>query len=115
MMKKILYDMLPYSLGGLLYTPAVNTSIADKIIFKTYSCLMSVSFCLEDAIMDDAVETAEKTLAGTIHKLAVASDKGYEIPYLFIRVRTPEQLERVHSTLGSDERILTGYILPKFD
>lgn len=105
-------DILPYSLGGLLYTPAINDTMADKIINKEYPCLTSVSFCLEDAILDNATDKAELTLCETIRKL---SNSGAEMPYLFVRVRNPEQLERIHSLLGGYEKILTGYIFPKFD
>ena len=111
-MKEICYAALPYSLGGLLYTPAVNTSMADKIISGQYPCLTSAAFCLEDAILDSSAELAEKTLAETLHKISAS---GCDTPYLFVRVRSPEQLEGLHAMLGSDEEILTGYILPKFD
>ncbi|MBQ5319928.1 MAG: HpcH/HpaI aldolase/citrate lyase family protein [Oscillospiraceae bacterium] len=105
-------DILPYSLGGLLYTPATNSAMADKIINKEYPCLTAVSFCLEDAILDTATEQAELTLCETLRKL---SSSNADLPYLFVRVRSPEQLERMHSLLGGYEKILTGYIFPKFD
>ncbi len=105
-------EKLKYSLGGLLYTPAINTAMADKIISGEYPCLTSVAFCLEDAILDNATELAERTLLSTLEKLAGAE---CDMPYLFVRVRSPEQLERVHSMLGRAENVLTGYIFPKFD
>ena len=105
-------DILPYSLGGLLYTPAINTTMVDKIISQEYSCLTSVSFCLEDSILDNATEQAEITLCETLRKLSSANCK---LPYIFVRVRSPEQLERMHSLLGGYEKVLTGYIFPKFD
>ncbi len=109
---KNINQTLPYSLGGLLYTPAVNETMADKIIAKEYQCLTSVAFCLEDAILDNATEQAERTLCETLRKL---DNSDCELPYIFVRVRCPEQLERLHSMLGKSENVLTGYIFPKFD
>lgn len=111
-MNKYNSDILPYSLGGLLYTPATNSAMADKIINKEYPCLTAVSFCLEDAILDTAMEQAEMTLCETLRRL---SSSDTDLPYLFVRVRSPEQLERMHSLLGGYEKVLTGYIFPKFD
>ena len=37
---------LPYRLGGLLYTPALNETIAQKIIEHRIPCLTSLVFCL---------------------------------------------------------------------
>ena len=108
---------LPYSLGGLLYTPALNDGIAEKIISRRFPCLRSLALCLEDAICDSAVSEAEKTLVSTLKSLyAHISEKGREgLPLLFIRVRSPEHLMNIHNMLGELEDILCGYILPKFD
>lgn len=104
-------EYLPYMLGGLLYTPAVNDTIADKILNESYECLSSVAFCLEDAIMDSALEKAEKTLIQTLEKIKY-KDK---LPLIFVRVRTPEHLRRLSKSLTSYSDVITGYILPKFD
>ena len=105
-------DMLAYKIGGLLYTPALNTSIADKIIQKKYDCLTSVAFCLEDSIEDGALHIAETALCDTLYKLKMSNAK---LPLLFIRVRTPDHMRRIHSLINEQESIITGYILPKFD
>lgn len=104
-------EYLPYMLGGLLYTPAVNSSIADKILNDSYECLASVAFCLEDAILESALEKAEKTLIETLDKIQ-HKDK---LPLLFVRVRNPEHLKKMNEILVSYSDIITGYILPKFD
>ena len=107
---------LAYSIGGLLYTPAINDRAADKVIAGTFPCLRSLALCLEDAILGTAVETAEKTLAATLGKLYTHRENGGAgLPLLFVRVRSPEHLSHVHEMLGSLEDILCGYILPKFD
>ena len=104
-------ELLPYRLGGLLYTPALNAGMARKIKERVYPCLLSAAFCLEDSIQDAALPLAEQTLTRTLEELAGTPD----LPLLFVRVRTPRHLERVHRLLGPLEELLTAYILPKFD
>lgn len=105
-------DTLAYKIGGLLYTPALNTKIANKIIQKKYDCLTSIAFCLEDSIRDEALPMAEQELCNTLSKL---KDSSSELPLLFVRVRTPEHMKKIHNMIKEQEDILTGYILPKFD
>ena len=104
-------ELLPYRLGGLLYTPALNAGMAQKIKEQIYPRLTSVAFCLEDSIQDTALPLAEKNLLRTLDALTDAPER----PLLFVRVRNPRHLERVHRQLGTLESLLTGYILPKFD
>lgn len=106
-------ELLPYRLGGLLYTPALNGGIAKKIRERAYPHLTSLAFCLEDSIQDAALPQAEQTLLRTLETLTDLSEP--ERPLLFVRVRTPRHLERVHRLLGETEGMLTGYVLPKFD
>ncbi len=107
---------LPYSIGGLLYTPAINERAADRVIHGEFPCLRSLALCLEDAILGTAVEHAEKTLTDTLGKLYAHREKtDAKLPLLFVRVRSPEHLAHVHKMLGSLEDIMCGYILPKFD
>lgn len=106
-------ENLAYRLGGLLYCPAANDKIAEKIINGAYPCLTSIALCLEDAIADDSVEQAEKILCNTLEILSSA-DKN-KLPLIFIRVRSPEHLSHVHKLIAPYEKVLTGYIFPKFD
>jgi len=105
-------DTLAYKVGGLLYTPALNTKIADKIIQKKYDCLTSIAFCLEDSIKDEALPMAEIELCNTLSKL---KNSNSDLPLLFVRVRTPEHMKKIHNMIQEQEDIITGYILPKFD
>lgn len=107
-------EVLPYKVGGLLYAPAINTGIADKLADGAYPCLTSMAFCLEDSILDCALQQAEENLIKT---LTAIRDKvpAEKLPLLFVRVRTPNHLEHIHKLLSPVEDILTGYILPKFD
>lgn len=108
-------NALPYKVGGLLYTPAINVGIADKIAQKKIPCLTSMAFCLEDSIQDDALEQAEIELKKTLVAIKGKEISDDELPLLFIRVRNPKHLLHVNELLGDTTSIITGFILPKFD
>ena len=135
-------EYLPYAVGGLLYMPAFQENIAAKILGGQIPALMSVAFCLEDAIADDAVLSAEKALLNTLEELQngaiktkdsfarilsgdgqkAASAKnvigraagGFDLPLLFVRVRSPEQIYRLSENRVVQD-LITGFIAPKFD
>lgn len=104
--------LLPYRVGGLLYTPALNQSVAEKIVSGLYGEIMSIAFCLEDSVDDFALKEAESQL---IKILGVLSESKKQLPMLFVRIRTPMHMKYIHNMLGDLTNILTGYILPKFD
>lgn len=104
-------ELLPYAVGGLLYSPATNRNVAEKILRNAWPCLTSVALCLEDAIQDSAVEAAETQLVHTLEQL----EGRQHLPLLFVRVRNPEHLSHTGAVLGELNRLLTGYIFPKFD
>jgi len=106
-------EILSYQVGGLLYSPASNEAIAEKIINKEIPFLTSVALCLEDSISDDAVDEAEQTLAGILK--TVSKSGADDLPLIFVRVRNAEHLLRVHDIISDYTDILTGYIFPKFD
>lgn len=108
-------ELLPYMVGGLLYTPSINSAIVEKILKRKIPCLTSVAFCLEDTIEDDALEGAETELKKSLTAMKKGNINKEELPLLFIRIRTPWHMEHVHKLLGSVEELITGYILPKFD
>ena len=54
---------LYYSVGALLYCPAVNGSIADSIINERFGKNYSLALCLEDTINDSFVEKAQEILS----------------------------------------------------
>lgn len=105
-------DKLKYAVGGLLYTPATNTSIAGKIINNSIPFLTSIAFCLEDTINDDKLEEAEECLNNTLKELAYSSK---ELPLIFIRIRNPEHLVKLIKKYEKYVDTITGWILPKFD
>ncbi|MDE7105392.1 MAG: HpcH/HpaI aldolase/citrate lyase family protein [Ruminococcus sp.] len=104
-------EYMPYKVGGLIYTPATDKKIADKLKFHSIPFLTSIAFCLEDSITDNVLDEAERNLKNTLEILKSENN----MPMLFVRVRTPEHFEHIINFLGHDIEILTGFILPKFD
>lgn len=108
---------LYYSVGGLLYCPANDTKIADKIINQRIPVPYSICFCLEDTIPDNAVADAELCLVQTLTR--ITKELGYNrfyLPNMFIRVRSIEQLFRIVDMLGQIAYdFIVGFNIPKFD
>lgn len=118
-------EILSYSIGGLLYMPAVRTDIAEVICTKKYEGLSSVCICLEDSIADSSLALAEKQLVETLTEISSnvsAKDTDFslmDLPLIFVRVRNEKHLRDMHSLLNFGvpgySQIVCGYVLPKFD
>lgn len=106
-------NTLSYMVGPLLYIPSLNEKAADKIINHKFDCLTSCCFCLEDTIIDSALETAENILYNTLKKISIMPSN--ERPLIFVRIRTPEHLLHIYKKFNDVQNIIIGYILPKFD
>ena len=108
-------NFLQYMVGGLLYMPAFQENIVDKIKNNSIKCLNSIALCLEDSIRDEALDKAEYSLINILNKLKLLSENNVNLPLIFVRVRSPEHLKSIHYRLSDLTNVLTGYILPKFD
>ncbi len=110
--------LLQYAVGALLYCPADHGGIIEHICNGTLPELKSVAFCLEDTIQDSYLPEAEKKLVNHMKLLYDAVKEGRvhqkKLPLLFVRIRTPEHMRDIFQQLGKYQRILTGFILPKF-
>ena len=106
-------EVLQYKVGGLLYMPAFQKNIVQKISQNKLPHLTSAAFCLEDSIRDDSVDEAEAALKIILQQLEELDPK--ILPLIFVRIRSPRHLETFHEAIGCRSKILTGYILPKFD
>ena len=74
-------EILQYKVGGLLYMPAYQENIVEKIRRQKNEHLTSICFCLEDAIGDLAVEDAERALRTNLAALKeVCKEEGRETP-----------------------------------
>ena len=106
---------MKYSVGALLYSPALNNKIGRTILGGTLGDKYSLALCLEDTIAPDMLETAEKQTGETLRQLFEArQERDVYLPKLFIRVREPEQMQRVWKRIRPYREIFTGFIFPKY-
>ncbi|WP_030757692.1 MULTISPECIES: HpcH/HpaI aldolase/citrate lyase family protein [unclassified Streptomyces] len=104
--------VLAAALGATLYSPATRPTLAADIRKQAGRGVVSMVLCLEDSISDGDVTGAEENLVRHFRELDA---DGAELPLLFIRVRTPEQIPDLVRRLGRSVRRLAGFVLPKFD
>ncbi|MEU6311808.1 HpcH/HpaI aldolase/citrate lyase family protein [Streptomyces sp. NPDC047014] len=104
--------VLAAALGATLYSPATRPALAADIRKQSARGVVSMVLCLEDSISDADVALAEDNL---VRQFADLAADAAELPLLFIRVRTPEQIPDLVRRLGGSVRLLAGFVLPKFD
>lgn len=111
-------DILPYTIGALLYSPATNHKIAAMICANKIKSPYSLALCLEDSINDNAVAQAENQIYHTFKELSTTLESGAcpdaFLPNIFIRVRYPKQVLRVFQMIEPYHKYLTGFIFPKY-
>ncbi|MDG9725693.1 MULTISPECIES: HpcH/HpaI aldolase/citrate lyase family protein [unclassified Streptomyces] len=104
--------LLSAALGATLYSPATRPRLADDILKQGAIGVVSMVLCLEDSIDDADVPVGEENLVRQLTDLTERS--GADVPLLFVRVRTPEQIPDLVRRLGPAVRLLSGFVLPKF-
>ncbi|WP_258296101.1 HpcH/HpaI aldolase/citrate lyase family protein [Paenibacillus peoriae] len=111
-------SILAYAIGAALYMPATRSEVAEEIKNGKHEGLTTVILDLEDAIGDQQVGQAEQSLAQQLLQLLSYVRTGMmseqQLPLLFVRVRSVEQLERLLNGLEESLSLLTGFVLPKF-
>lgn len=105
-------ELLAVALGGTLYTPANRSDLVKDVLRQRDLGCVSMVLCLEDSIPDADVPEAEGNVVAALASLA---RHHHDLPLLFVRVRTPEQMLRVARRAGEATALLTGFVLPKFD
>ena len=105
-----------YQVGALLYCPAnAHDSIVESIQSEKFPRPFSLAFCLEDTVREEDVEHAEQQLYQTLSALKKAHQyHDFYFPLIFIRVRSPQHLQKLLTLYAPFADILTGFILPKF-
>jgi len=110
--------ILSHALGATLYMPGTRETIAEDIISQKNRGLASTVFCLEDSIGDAEVPYAEQNLTTQVLEIHEALDnqqiESIDLPLIFIRVRSPEQILRLTDQMGDSAKLITGFIFPKF-
>ncbi|MFJ4279405.1 HpcH/HpaI aldolase/citrate lyase family protein [Streptomyces massasporeus] len=104
--------LLAAALGATLYSPATRPRLADDVLKQAGRGVVSMVLCLEDSIDDADVGPGEENLVRQLTALDGLPDA--DLPLLFIRVRTPEQIPDLVRRLGPAVRQLSGFVLPKF-
>ena len=111
-------QLLEHALGATLYMPATRPTISQDIIAGKLKGLTSMVLCLEDAIGDNEVNTAEGLLVTHLKQMSLAVIKGEitlaDIPLIFVRVRSAAQMGRIADILEEHISLLTGFVFPKF-
>jgi citrate lyase beta subunit len=112
-------EVLSYSLGATLYTPATRPNFQDDIIKQKQKGLTSLVIDLEDGVGDLEVEFAEACLKEGMLQLFENINRGMmtinEIPLLFFRIRHIQQFKRIYQSLGETFQLFTGVVFPKFE
>ena len=109
--------LLAAALGATLYCPGDRPKLAKAVVRQASRGCVSMVLCLEDAIADSAVPAAEVNVAETIRTLhRLAQDKpDTDLPLLFVRVRSADQMLRVAESCGDAIALLSGFVVPKFE
>ena len=111
--------ILSYALGATLYMPATRENIHQELLSKKHNGLASMVICLEDSIADHEVDIAEMQLVSELDHLHRAIINGYlsedDLPLIFVRIRSLEQLKKIAELAGASIKVLTGIVIPKFD
>lgn len=105
-------ELQAVALGGTLYTPANRPDLVKDVLRQRDLGAVSMVLCLEDSIPDADVAAAEENV---VSALATLADRDEDLPLLFVRVRTPQQMLSVARRAGSATAVLTGFVIPKFD
>jgi citrate lyase beta subunit len=112
-------EVLAYGLGATLYMPATRENIHQELLVKKHDGLASMVICLEDSIADHEVDKAEMQLISELKHLHEAVGKEYisteDLPLIFVRIRSLEQLQSLAESAGDAMKVLAGIVIPKFE
>ncbi len=104
-------DTLAAALGGTLYIPATRPEIAKDLRKQSDHGVVSTVVCLEDSVADSELARAERNAVCQLRQFA---EEGHDTPLVFVRVRSPEQIPMLMDELAEHERVISGFVIPKF-
>ncbi|UHA74800.1 HpcH/HpaI aldolase/citrate lyase family protein [Paenibacillus sp. 481] len=111
-------QLLAHAVGAALYMPATRPTIAQELLQRKHEGLVTIVIDLEDAVGDNQIEQAEQILVQQFAQLRTFLQEGRmhadDLPLIFIRIRTPEQLSRLVSRLEHHITLVAGFVFPKF-
>ncbi|MBJ7469909.1 MAG: HpcH/HpaI aldolase/citrate lyase family protein [Solirubrobacteraceae bacterium] len=104
------------ALGAVLYVPATTPRAGERLLSGYWPAVTAMVFCLEDAIADRDLPAAEQQVLELLQRVRDHVERAgsrESVPYLFVRVRDPEHLERLLVQWGGLASELDGVVLPK--
>lgn len=101
-------NLIAYSLGGTLYSPATNQDILLIANGYKFKGLKSFVICTEDSILEEELNIAYLNIENMLKKY-----KPEEKLKVFIRVRNVSEFKNVLNLKGVEK--IFGFVLPKFD
>lgn len=104
-------DAQAVALGATLYSPATRPNLAKDVVRSRERGVTSSVLCLEDSVPDEQLAEAETNL---VAQLQTVHEGRPDTPWLFVRVRSPAQVEDLVRRLGPALDTLRGFVLPKF-
>lgn len=107
--------VLATALGATLYIPSTRKNLLRDLYKMRDEGAMSVVFCLEDAISDDEVSLGEQNIKHLLQTLKSKYIPRSALPFIFIRVRSPEHLEAYSQDIKPYLHLVAGFVFPKFD
>ncbi len=102
--------ILATALGATLYAPGSRADLADVARQQGSRGVTSMVFCLEDAVADDELASAEANVIAALTEL----DGQPSLPWVFVRIRNLAQLRRIVNGPSGESSALAGFVLPKF-
>jgi citrate lyase beta subunit len=103
-------SVLAHALGATLYVPATRDDLARTVRRRAERGARSMVIDLEDAIADPTVDAAVGATARTLTELSADPPDSL----LFVRVRSAAHIRELALALGPGQRIVSGFVLPKF-
>lgn len=104
------------ALGAVLYCPATSARAAERLLDNSWPGVTAMVFCLEDAIadrdLDEGQDRVERLLGRVRDRVDVTGTREH-VPFIFVRVRSPQHLEGLLEGWGALADHLDGVVLPK--
>jgi citrate lyase beta subunit len=104
-------ERIGVALGATLYCPANRPQLGRDIVRRAATGVVSLVVCLEDSVPDRDLVAAERN---AVEQLRQVAQSGAELPMIFVRVRSVEQIPMIVAGLGEQAGALTGFVIPKF-
>lgn len=106
-------ETIATALGATLYLPGSRPRLVEDLRRLGAGGVLSVVVCLEDAVADRDVSTAQARVIDQLTAFARHCDVS-TAPLVFVRVRHPDQISAIVDGLGDSVSVLSGFVLPKF-